>query len=200
MMGLDTMTHADGPCDARLPALLSFLQEAERLKDTHRSALTREGRAESAAEHSWRLCLMVCLFEKELPDIDMLKLLKLCLVHDLGEAISGDIPAPLQTAGVERQVRERRDMVHLCAPLPADVQTTVLDLWDEYAAAQTPEAILAKGFDKIETMLQHLIGRNPPDFDYAFNLTYGKAATDQHPLLRQLRTLVDAETADRASG
>jgi putative hydrolase of HD superfamily len=57
--------------------------------------------------------------------------------------------------------------------------------------------MMAKGLDKIETMLQHLIGANPPGFDYRFNLTYGRQITDRHPLLRQMRSSLDAKMQSR---
>jgi len=181
----------------RLTGMLGFLQAAEHLKDTLRSGRTRTGRPESTAEHSWRLCLMVLVFERELEGVDIQKLLKLCVVHDLGEALSGDIPAPLQTGGGARQARERRDFQKLCAALPADVAADLLALFDEYAEAITPEAKLAKGFDKLETMLQHLVGANGPDFDFAFNIGYGRPQTDAEPLTRQIRAEVDILTRER---
>ncbi|WP_447756823.1 HD domain-containing protein [Sphingopyxis fribergensis] len=182
---------------ARLEAILAFVQSAEKLKDTLRSGITAQGRAESSAEHSWRLCLMAMLFDRELRGYDCLKLLKLCIVHDLGEAISGDVPATLQVEGDGRAEQERADLVILCAPLPPDLREELVALWDEYSAAASPEAVLAKGFDKLETMLQHLVGQNPPDFDYRFNLGYGAKHTARHPLLKRLRRLVDRETQKR---
>lgn len=182
---------------SRFLAIIDFLQAAERLKDTLRSGITAQGRAESTAEHSWRLCLMVMMFDRELGDCDRLKLLKLCIVHDLGEAISGDVPAIHQKGDDGRQERERADLVRLCAPLPDDLRGEIVALWDEYNTAASPEAILAKGFDKLETMLQHVVGRNAPDFDYGFNLTYGLEQTDRHPLIRELRALVDEATRKR---
>lgn len=184
---------------ARLDAILAFVQSAERLKDTLRSGITAQGRAESTAEHSWRLCLMAMLFDRELGDFDRLKLLKLCIVHDLGEAISGDVPATQQVAGDGRAAQERADLITLCAPLPTDLRTELLALWDEYSAGSSPEAILAKGFDKLETMLQHLVGKNEPGFDYRFNLDYGAKHTARHPLLAALRGLVDRETQKRVA-
>ncbi len=178
----------------RLTGILSFLQEAERLKDTLRSGTTRQNRPESSAEHSWRLCLMVLLFERELSDIDMQKLLKLCVIHDLGEAISGDIPAPHQSPGDDRQDRERRDFLDLCTPLPQDVKEDLLALFDEYAAARTPEAQLAKGFDKLETMLQHHLMPGADAEFHAFNLGYGLDRTNAAPLTRQIRKMVDEKT------
>lgn len=184
---------------ARLEAILAFVQAAEKLKDTLRSGITSQGRAESTAEHSWRLCLMAMLFNRELGDFDRLKLLKLCIVHDLGEAISGDVPATRQIAGDGRAARERAGLVTLCALLPADLRDELVALSDEYSAAASPEAILAKGFDKLETMLQHLVGRNEPGFNYRFNLDYGAQHTARHPLLAQLRGLVDRETQKRVA-
>ncbi|WP_051631268.1 HD domain-containing protein [Afifella pfennigii] len=184
----------------RLGGILAFVQAAERLKDTLRSGVTAEGRRESVAEHSWRLCLFVTLFSRELAGIDELRLVKLCLVHDLGEAIAGDVPAPLQHAGPERAESERAALAELCAPLPADLREEILALAAEYAAGATPEAVLAKGFDKLETILQHALGKNPPDFDYAFNLAYGAEATARHPLLRELRVFADAATRGQMAG
>lgn len=182
---------------ARIQGIIDFLHGAERLKDTLRSGVTSQGRPESTAEHSWRLCLLAMLFGRELQGYDMLRLIKLCIVHDLGEAISGDVPAIHQTADDDRAARERRDLVELCSPLPEDLKAEIVALWDEYNDASTPEAIFAKGFDKLETMLQHVAGKNAPGFDYGFNLTYGLAATDRHPLLKQVRALVDEATRGR---
>lgn len=191
---MTTKQHID---PSRLAAIIAFLQAAEKLKDTLRSGITSNGRAESTAEHSWRLCLMAMLFDRELAGYDHLKLLKLCIVHDLGEAISGDVPATRQTQGDGRAARERADLETLCGPLPYDLRCEILALADEYSGAATPEAQMVKGFDKLETMLQHLIGRNAADFDYRFNLRYGAQHTQRHPLLFQIRELVDAATRER---
>jgi len=178
-------------------AILDFLQLAERLKDTLRSGRTASGRQESTAEHSWRLCLLAMLFECRMPALDHHRLLKLCLLHDLGEAISGDVPAPEQRGDDGRKERERRDFLELCSGLPADIQAEFIDLYDDYACGGSIEAQFAKGFDKLETMLQHLAGKNAPGFDFAFNLDYARVATDRHPLLRSLRQAVDERTRER---
>ena len=73
--------------------LLDVLHVAERLKDTTRHCYTSGGRHESVAEHSWRMTLMAYLVAEEFPEADVLKLLKMCLIHDLGECFTGDIPA-----------------------------------------------------------------------------------------------------------
>lgn len=180
--------------DDDLKSILTFLRNAEQLKDTLRSGHTTQGRQESTAEHSWRLCLMMLLFEDEYPDLDMLKLIKIGLIHDLGEAVHGDIAAVDQVAGQDKNHEERKDLESLTASLPAALQDKILKLWDEYEQATTPEARLAKALDKLETILQHTQGKNPQDFDYGFNLTYGKTYTDADELTAKMRTLIDAET------
>ena len=93
-------------------------------------------------------------------------------------------------------------MVDLSAKLIADGSGKVVAIngSGRAPAAATPEAVLAKGFDKLETILQHTQGANAPDFDYRFNLAYGKARTDAHPLLAEIRALIDAETEALADG
>lgn len=185
-------------------ALLEFLKATERLKTVTRSAYTSTGERESVAEHTWRVALMALLVAPEFPDIDFARLIKICLVHDLGEAIGGDIPAPEQArrrAAGEASGKgdaERRDLLTLVEPLPSELRTEIVALWDEYEAAASPEAKLAKGLDKLETILQHTQGANPPDFDYRFNLSYGREHTADPPIVAALRELLDEATEARA--
>ena len=184
-----------------LEGVLTFLRGAERLKTVTRSGWTSTGQAESVAEHTWRLCLMAMLVYGDTPGIDLGRLVRMCLIHDLGEAIGGDIPAPEQARrGGAKSGDERRDLLSLLAPLPAALRDEITALWDEYEAATSPEARLAKALDKLETILQHTQGKNPADFDYAFNLAYGQQYTAADPLLAELRSRLDEETARRASG
>jgi putative hydrolase of HD superfamily len=182
-----------------LEGVLTFLQAAERLKTVTRSGWTSAGLQESVAEHTWRLCLMAMLLYGSTPWVDLARLLKMCLIHDLGEAIRGDVPAPAQAAGTGKAEQERGDLLELTATLPPALQQEILALWDEYEAAESTVARLAKGLDKLETILQHTQGLNPADFDYAFNLSYGQQYTAADPLLSALRARLDQETARRAS-
>ncbi|HET8761975.1 MAG TPA: HD domain-containing protein [Gemmatimonadales bacterium] len=187
-----------------LTGILDFLRSAEQLKSTLRSCYASTGRQESVAEHSWRLALMAMLLRDEFPELDAGKVLRMCLIHDLGEAIGGDIPAPEQArrreggASAGKAEQERRDLVTLLEPLPTARQLEFTTLWDEYEAAATPEARLVKALDKLETILQHNQGKNPADFDYAFNLDYGRQYTGGHPVIVELRRLLDEETERRA--
>ena len=178
-----------------LEGILTFLRAAERLKMVTRSGWTSTGEPESVAEHTWRLCLMAMLLYGRAPGIDLARLLKMCLVHDLGEAIRGDVPAPAQTSDGQKAGRERADLLELTAPLPPGLRAEIVELWEEYEAAGSHEARLAKGLDKLETILQHTQGKNPPDFDYAFNLGYGRRFTGADPVMAALRARLDEETA-----
>ena len=180
--------------DINIHGRLAFLRAAEQLKDTLRSAHTARGRQESTAEHSWRLTLIAMTFADQWPDIDSLKLLKLCVLHDLGEAIHGDIPAPEQLPGTSKVAEERVDFLQMVQALPAELKHEFIALWDDYTHAQSTEARIVKALDKIETLLQHIQGDNPPDFDYVFNLGYGRQATDAVPLTKALREMLDEET------
>lgn len=187
-----------------LAGVLDFLRASERLKATHRSAYTSEGQQESVAEHTWRVCLMALVLAPEFPAVDFAKLVKICLVHDLGEAVGGDVPAPEQArrkaAGLAtgKGDQERRDLLAILAPLPPALKSEIAALWDEYEAATSPEAKLAKALDKLETIMQHTQGKNPPAFDYRFNLEYGRSHTAGEPLIAAVRAILDAETEQRA--
>jgi putative hydrolase of HD superfamily len=147
---------------------------------------------------------MVLVLRPAFPDVDFAKLVRICIIHDLGEAIHGDVSAPEQArraaegtlAGKAEQ--ERRDLMELLSPLPPRQRDEIAALWDEYEAATSPEAKLAKALDKIETIMQHNQGLNPPDFDYRFNLDYGRKHTADIPLIAELRRILDLETEARA--
>jgi 5'-deoxynucleotidase YfbR-like HD superfamily hydrolase len=180
--------------------ILVFVRAAERLKTVTRSGWTSAGDPESVAEHTWRLCLMAMLFYGRTPGVDLARLLKICLIHDLGEALGGDVPAPAQQQGSNKAVHERADLLELISPLPPVMQQEIVELWDEYESAQSTEGKLAKGLDKLETILQHNQGKNPSDFDYSFNLEYGRRFTATDPLLAAVRARLDDETARRSAG
>ena len=184
--------------DATLEDRLQFLKRAENLKNTLRSGNTSIGRRESTAEHSWRLALLAMVVADLVPGIDLLKLLKLCILHDLGEAVDGDLPAPEQVGLRQKSGKERADFVSLTEDLPPPVKAEFLALWDEYENAASEEARLAKALDKIETLVQHNQGSNLPGVDYGFNLDYGRNYTDANRLTAELRAMIDIETRQLA--
>ena len=176
--------------------IVRFIEETERLKSVLRTSWTSSGRQESTAEHSWRLALFALAALPDFPELDREKVLMLCLVHDLGELYSGDISAAL-APDPEMKLREETEAIERMGRLLPETQSDIITaLWQEYEDGETPEARFVKALDKAETILQHNQGRNPGDFDYAFNLEYGKNLF-QEPRMSDLRGLLDIKTKKR---
>lgn len=178
----------------RLKQYIDFIQEVEKLKSVLRTAWTSSGRQESTAEHSWRLALLAVLFISDFPELDGLKILKMCLIHDLGELYDGDISALLLPDEQEKHTKEKMAMERMLSLLPQEIGSDLLAIWNEYNENQTEEAHWVKALDKAETILQHNQGNNPSDFDYKFNLEYGKSYFSANSSLVTLRNLLDLET------
>ncbi len=156
-------------------SILTFVEEAERLKTVLRTAWLSDGQRESTAAHSWRLALFAGILLDEFPELDGKKVLMLALVHDLGELYDGDISAALRPDAGEKYKKEKAAIDRLAAILGGEAGEKFKILWQEYEAGETGEARLIKALDKAETIIQHNQGKNPPDFDYDFNLEYGQA-------------------------
>ena len=152
--------------------LLETLHIAERLKDELRHCDTSKGRRESVAEHSWRIALMALFMQDEFPELDINKVIRMCLIHDLGECFTGDIPTFRKTA--EDEVREERLLHEWVDTLPAPYGTEMRALYREMAAQETPESRIYKALDKFEAVIQH--NESPIDTweprEYDLNRTY----------------------------
>jgi putative hydrolase of HD superfamily len=174
--------------------LLDALHVAERLKDATRHCYTSGGRHESVAEHSWRITLMAYFVKDEFPELDMDKVIRMCLIHDLGECFTGDIPSFDKTQSDEE--REERLLYAWVASLPEPFCTEMRALYDEMAARETGEAKLYKALDNLEAVIQH----NESDLatwtenEYTLNLTYGTDKAAFSPYLTELRRLMREDT------
>ena len=129
---------------------LQFLHVAERLKSVTRHCYTADGTHEAVAGHCWRMTLMAMLLEPELPDIDMQRVIRMCIIHDLGEAVTGDIPSFLKTDADERV--EANAIAGLLAMLPEPQRETFRGLFAEMDAMETPEARCYKALDRLEAV------------------------------------------------
>ena len=134
-------------------ALLQALHVAEQLKNNTRHSWTSDGRHESVAEHSWRVTLMAYFVKDEYPDLDMNRVLLMCLIHDLGEAFTGDIPAFVKTEADEE--RESALLSQWVSSLPEPFREEMDELYREMDAQETAEARLYKALDRMETIIQH---------------------------------------------
>ncbi len=175
-------------------SLIDFLRVAGRLKDAPRHCWTPGGRRESVAEHSWRVSLMAMLMKDEFPGVDIDRVVRMCLVHDLGEAVTGDIPTFLKT-DADRAV-EGREVDALIGGLPEPWPEELGALFAEMEALETPEAKLYKALDRMEAIQSH----NESDADtwlpleYDLNLTYGEREAAFSPYLAALRAEMRRET------
>lgn len=177
--------------------LLRVLHTAERLKDETRHCYTSGGRHESVAEHSWRLALTALFLRDEFPALDMDRVIRMCLIHDLGECFTGDIPSFLKSGGDEE--RERSALETWVASLPAPYSVELKTLYAEMDALETDEARLYKALDKLEAIIQH----NESDIatwlprEYELNLTYADENVAFSDYLKRLREEVRRETRDK---
>ena len=177
--------------------LLRVLHTAERLKDETRHCYTSGGRHESVAEHSWRLALTALFLRDEFPALDMDRVIRMCLIHDLGECFTGDIPSFLKSGGDEE--RERSALETWVASLPAPYNVELKTLYAEMDALETDEARLYKALDKLEAVIQH----NESDIatwlprEYELNLTYADENVAFSDYLKRLREEIRRETRDK---
>ena len=174
--------------------LLQILSVAERLKCNTRHCHTSTGRHESVAEHSWRTSLMAMLLTDEFPEADMNRVIRMCLIHDLGEAFTGDIPAFDKT---EADVRKEDAAFHeWVATLPEKTKAEFSSLLAEMDAMETTEAKIYKALDKMEAVIQH----NDADIstwlplEYDLQLTYGTENVRFSPYMQGLKAEINAIT------
>lgn len=171
-------------------SFLSFLDITEKMKCNTRHSWTSSGRHESVAEHSWQLTLMAFLLQDEFPELDMDKVIKMCLVHDLGEAVTGDIPAFVKTTGDEQT--EARAVEELLAYLPDRQQQRFSELFAEMDAQESEEAKLYKALDKLEALIQHNQAELSTwiPLEYDLQMTYGTKECGFSEYTNRLRDLV----------
>ncbi|MCR5825479.1 MAG: HD domain-containing protein [Oscillospiraceae bacterium] len=175
-------------------ALLDALHVAERLKDTPRHCYTSGGRRESVAEHSWRISLMAYFVADLFPEADMDKVIRMCLIHDLGECFTGDIPTFRKTQADE--AREERLLYEWVASLPQPYCDELRALYEEMAARETLEAKIYKAMDSMEAVIQHNESdiRTWEPHEYELNRSYGWDKVAFSDKLTALRAAIREET------
>lgn len=144
------------PPAARLVRQIQFIAECDRLKEIFRQTInTQSGRAENDAEHSWALCLCVIVLAEHanVPDLDVLRVLKMVILHDLVEIDAGDTFAYDTAAMVGQHEREAKAADRIFGLLPSDQAREFRALWDEFEAKETPEAKFAAAVDRFQPML-----------------------------------------------
>ena len=175
-------------------ALLSILHQAEKLKCVTRHCDTTSGRRESVAEHSWRLALMAILVGDAFPELDLNKVIRMCIIHDLGESFTGDIPAFDKSS--DHRILEQQRLHGWIETFPEPAKTQFEQLLAEMNAMKTDEARLYKALDNLEAVIQH----NESDIstwlpvEYDLQLTYGADKVGFSPYLQELKAEIDQVT------
>lgn len=177
--------------------ILAFLHLSAVLKTTYRHCDTGAGRRESVADHIGRLGMFAWLVRGLFPEADMHRVLDICLVHDIGEAVTGDIPCFEKTPAHERA--EEESWKKIAELLPTEKGEELLSLLEEYRDGRTEEARIARALDKLEGVIAH----NECDIatwlpnEYRLNLTYATNECAEWDSLARLRDFVREETKEK---
>ncbi len=146
----------------RLDAQFAFLNEADRLKSVLRATTLVDGsRPENSGEHSWHLALYaLVLADQAAPGVDINRVIRMLLIHDLVEIDVGDVPIHSQNgqahASADTQAAEARAADRIFGLLPPDLAQDLRTLWEEFEAAQTPDALFAKSLDRVQPVMANL--------------------------------------------
>jgi putative hydrolase of HD superfamily len=160
----------------RLDAQFAFLLEADRLKQVLRATTLADGsRRENSGEHSWHLTLYaLVLADHAGTGVDINRVIRMLILHDLVEIDVGDVP--IHSAGgaahgsAEVARAEARAADRIFGLLPADIGPPLRALWEEFEAAETPDAIFAKSLDRVQPLLHNIAsgGGSWIDYDVTF--------------------------------
>lgn len=185
--------------DAKIKTLAkihAFIKEAEGLKRLLRHSWLSDGRQESVAEHTWRMAIMALTLAPEIEfSIDISKVLKMILIHDLAEIHVGDYHA-FKTVPTNKHQLEQQAFKKLTAKLAKKTAAELMMLWQEFEQGKTNEAKFAIALDKLEVLIQHNQARlstwDEKEYDFNYYYAYDKVAFSK--VLTIFRDLVLAET------
>ncbi len=142
----------------RLAKQIKFIIEIDKLKNILRQTLlTDESRRENSAEHSWHLAMMAILLAEYAPspDIDLLRVIKMLLIHDLVEIDAGDTFCYDAQANQDKSAREVEAATRLFGMLPEAQGIELRAIWQEFEAQQTTEAQFATALDRLQPLLHN---------------------------------------------
>jgi putative hydrolase of HD superfamily len=146
----------------RLEAQFAFLNEADRLKSVLRATTLVDGsRPENSGEHSWHLALYaLVLADQAEPGVDISRVIRMLLIHDLVEIDVGDVPIHSQNgaahASAATQAAEAKAADRIFGLLPPDLRDSFRALWEEFESAETPDARFAKALDRVQPVMANL--------------------------------------------
>jgi putative hydrolase of HD superfamily len=147
----------------RLTRQFAFLNEADRLKSVLRATTLVDGsRPENSGEHSWHLALYaLVLADQAAPGVDINRVIRMLLIHDLVEIDVGDVPIHsangLAHGSADTQAAEARAADRIFGLLPDDLRDDLRVLWEEFEAADSPDAVFAKSLDRVQPVMANLM-------------------------------------------
>ena len=147
----------------RLDAQFAFLNEADRLKSVLRATTLVDGsRPENSGEHSWHLALYALILADQAgPEVKIDRVIRMLLIHDLVEIDVGDVPIHSQNgqahASAATQPAESRAADRIFGLLPIDLGADLRALWEEFEAAESPDARFAKSLDRVQPVMANLM-------------------------------------------
>lgn len=161
---------------ARLDAQFAFLMEADKLKQILRATTLADGsRRENSGEHSWHLALYaLVLADHAAPGVSIDRVIRMLILHDLVEIDVGDVPIHSQNGAAhgsaETAAAEARAADRLFGLLPGDLGVELRALWEEFEAAETPDAVFAKSLDRVQPVLHNIAsgGGTWTEYDVTF--------------------------------
>lgn len=160
-----------------ITAQLAFLTEADRLKSVLRATKLCDGsRHENSGEHSWHIALYaMVLAEHAARPVDVDRVIKMLLIHDLVEIDAGDTPIHGNHDAAAQEAVEQIAADRIFALLPPEQAKSFRALWDEFEAAQTDDAIFAKSIDRVQPVISNLATGGRSWIDY--NVTRDQVET-----------------------
>ena len=147
----------------RLDAQFAFLNEADRLKSVLRATTLVDGsRPENSGEHSWHLALYALILADQAgPEVKIDRVIRMLLIHDRVEIDVGDVPIHSQNgqahASAATQAAESQAADRIFGLLPKDLGTDLRALWEEFEAAESPDARFAKSLDRVQPVMANLM-------------------------------------------
>ncbi len=190
----------------QLKGIMNLIRLSEKLKMEMRHSWLSDGRQESVAEHTWRVSLMAILVEPYLDkSVEMEKLLKMIIIHDLVEADAGDVPAFDTMGNAEmkalKQQREEGAIENIRDMIPGEVGLELYTLWHEFEAKGTYEAKVANALDKLEVQIQHNEADLSTWLDVEVDMTYAMGRhVEFDSFLTEMKDLIEKEGHQKIQG
>ncbi|MCB2137518.1 MAG: HD domain-containing protein [Rhodobacteraceae bacterium] len=161
----------------RLDAQFAFLMEADKLKQVLRATMLADGsRRENSGEHSWHLALYaLVLADHARPDVNIDRVLRMLILHDLVEIDVGDVPIHSQNGqahgSADTRAAEAKAAARIFGLLPDDIGADLRALWEEFEADETPDAVFAKSLDRVQPVLHNMAsgGGTWNEYDVTFD-------------------------------